>query len=106
MAGGVTLKIRFGDFKTITRAQMLPEPSNATAELWQAASQILDNWARDAFAPVRLIGMQANHLTGGQAQLPLFPDQQSDKQRQLDRAMDTINQKLGSRTIFRGGKRT
>ena len=34
-AGGVTLKIRFGEFKTITRSRALDEPTDRTDVLWE-----------------------------------------------------------------------
>jgi DNA polymerase-4 len=36
----VHLKVRFGDFHTITRAQTLPQPTNVTQEIWQTAAQM------------------------------------------------------------------
>ena len=37
----IQLKIRFADFKTITRSETLPEPSNTTQEVTEAAVRIL-----------------------------------------------------------------
>jgi nucleotidyltransferase/DNA polymerase involved in DNA repair len=102
-AGSVHLKIRFGDFQTITRSQTLSEPTDSTAELWNAAKLILETWAERSFSPVRLIGMQASTLTDEPAQQKLFADASQEKQRKLDRAVDAINQRLGSASIRRGG---
>ena len=37
----VHLKVRFADFSLITRSQTLPEPTDITHELWQAADEML-----------------------------------------------------------------
>ena len=99
------MKIRFGDFKTITRSQALSEPSDSTRGLWCVAAELLDAWAKSAFAPVRLIGVQATPLTGAADQLSLFRDDVSERQGQLDRAVDAINRKLGGNAVSRGGRR-
>jgi DNA polymerase-4 len=98
-ARGVSLKIRFGEFQTISRSATLPAPTDATAELWGAAAGLFDAWR---FQPVRLIGMAAERL-GAQEQMPLFADPNREKQRRLDAAADRINQRFGKRAIRRGG---
>jgi DNA polymerase-4 len=104
-AGSVHLKIRFGEFQTITRSQTLAEPTDSTERLWHAAKKILETWAEKSFSPVRLIGIQASSLIDEPAQLPLFLDSASAKKRDLDRAVDAINQRHGKSTVFRGGAR-
>lgn len=99
-ACGVSLKIRFGEFKTINRSATLPAPTDSTTELWQVARGLFDKWE---FRPVRLIGMAAERLTCGQEQLALFADPQRERQRKLDSVADQINQRFGQRTIRRGG---
>lgn len=98
-ARGVSLKIRFGEFQTISRSATLAAPTDATAELWNAAAQLFEAWR---FQPVRLIGMAAERL-GTQEQMPLFADPNREKQRRLDAAADRINQRFGKRAIRRGG---
>ena len=41
----VTVKIRYGDFETITRAATLDEPTDLTDALRAAASALFDRWA-------------------------------------------------------------
>ncbi|MGE5610293.1 MAG: DNA polymerase IV [Bacillota bacterium] len=101
-ARAVGLKIRFGQFQTITRSCTLPTPTDATQLLWQSALSLFDHWAAESFQPVRLIGMAAKQLIHGQTQLELFADPQSDRQRKLDRALDAINTRFGQTTIRRG----
>jgi DNA polymerase IV len=103
LARGVTLKIRDGQFNTITRAGKLEEPSDVTQVLWECASGIFDKWASQSFKPLRLLGAQATHLSSDAAQLPLFEDQSTLRQRRVDDALDRINSKLGHRVVRRGG---
>ncbi len=98
----VTVKIRFGDFQTVTRSQTLTQPTHVTAELWQAAATLFDRWADQAFQPVRLIGMTAGELTPAQGQLGLFNDADRDRQQRLDAATDEIARRFGKQGIRRG----
>jgi hypothetical protein len=47
--------------------------------------------------------MQASGLTGEPVQQSLFVNQDAEKQRKLDRAVDAINQRIGESSVFRGG---
>ena len=100
-AGGVTVKIRFGDFKTITRSGLLPNPSDTTADVYAIAKNLFDDWARESFQSVRLIGVQATHLSR-EAQLGLFTQPVSEKQRKLDGTLDAIKTRFGKTSIHRG----
>ncbi|HEY7118154.1 MAG TPA: DNA polymerase IV, partial [Tepidisphaeraceae bacterium] len=64
-AKSVWVKIRYGDFKTITRQCTLDEPSDVTTTLYEAARSLFDAWAHEGFAPVRLIGMAGKNLSEG-----------------------------------------
>jgi DNA polymerase-4 len=99
-ARGVSLKIRYGDFKTITRSATLDAPTDSTSQLWHAAQTLFDAWK---FEPVRLIGVAADRLMQGQGQMNLFADPTSEKQRKLDAVADQINQRFGKRAIHRQG---
>jgi len=99
-ARGVTLKIRFGKFETISRSVTLPEATDTTEQLWQAARSVFDKWP---FQPVRLIGMTAERLGRGEDQLGLFADPQKERLRRLDAMTDRINDRFGKRAIRRGG---
>ena len=99
-ARGVSLKIRFGKFQTISRSTTLARATDATGELWDAARGVFDQWP---FQPVRLIGVTAERLSQGPGQLDLFADPARDRRRKLDSVADQINQKFGKRSIRRGG---
>jgi DNA polymerase-4 len=101
-ARGVTLKIRYGKFETISRSATMDEPTDAGADIRRAAGAVFDRWAGESFRPVRLIGMAATLLEGGGGQGKLFVDSEEERQRRLDGALDEILSRFGSKTIRRG----
>jgi nucleotidyltransferase/DNA polymerase involved in DNA repair len=104
VAQTVTVKLRYGDFETITRRRTLPGATDVTTELYAVALAIFDEWAASSFQPVRLIGMTCSHLQT-ERQLELFDQPQRQKQQHVDRALDAIRAKFGSSSIHRGGPR-
>jgi len=62
----VTLKVRFPDFRTITRSATLPEAFDASAEIAGLALGLLDKV--DTAAGVRLLGVTVSNLVQGAAQ--------------------------------------
>jgi DNA polymerase-4 len=55
------IKIRFADFRTITRVRTLPEPTDSTAELHRIAIELFDGLG-PGVDPVRLVGVKAENL--------------------------------------------
>ncbi len=102
-AGGVTLKIRYGDFETITRSRTVDEPTDRTDVLWKTTLEVFNAWAGKSFQPVRLIGMAAKNLTSaGAGQMSLFADPAGEKHQRLDRAVDSIVDRFGKTAVRRG----
>jgi len=101
-ARGVTLKLRFGDFRTITRSTTLTRPSDLAGDLWPAAKELLQRWSEDAFEPVRLLGVSAGPLQEVSRQLELFPQSSEQDGRQLERLVDQIASRFGSDKVWRG----
>ena len=56
----VTLKVRFPDFRTITRSRSLPEATDVGHEVASTAAALLD--AVDTSPGVRLLGVSCSHL--------------------------------------------
>jgi DNA polymerase-4 len=104
-ARAVSLKVRDGEFKTVTRAATLRQATDVTSDLWHAARDLFDAWAGESFRPVRLIGMQAKNLSHGPDEPTLFLDPKHDRQRLLDRAADKIQSKFGEASIARARTR-
>jgi len=104
-AGTVTVKIRYGDFETITRSQSFAEPTDRSDRLWAAGRRLFNRWAISSFRPVRLIGFGANHLSTQGEQLSLFTADGDERRRRLDRVTDSIQQRFGRAAIHRGKRR-
>jgi DNA polymerase-4 len=98
-ARGISLKIRYGDFTTITRSTTLACSTDSTQELYHAARSVFEAWP---FQPVRLIGVSAERLSTGDDQMSLFTDPNRERQKKLDAVADQINEKFNKRTIGRG----
>jgi len=98
----VTLKLRYANFKTITRSQTLDSPTNTTETLLRAAESIFSDWKNKSLAPLRLIGFAASNLTEeDKGQLNLFESPKQNKQSKIDTTLDKIKQKYGNDSIKR-----
>jgi DNA polymerase-4 len=98
----VTVKIRFGDYQTITRSTTLDEATDRTDLLWRGAAGLFERWAREGFRPVRLIGLGAGHLCRAHTQMNLFTQRHDARRVNADRAADLIQAKFGRQAIYRG----
>ena len=95
----VTLKVRFSDFKTITRSTTFSQATDNCRVLSEAADDILRKTHFGA-QRARLIGLAVSNLRDGSgvAQLNLFDDT-PQRSCQLDQACDRIIERFGSRAI-------
>lgn len=102
----VHIKVRFADFRTITRSRTLAHPTDATHALYQAARELLSGALPSHRQGVRLLGVGASGFNGNRAvQRTLFDEQgeaETAKQRQLDRAADAVREKFGATALSRG----
>ena len=96
----VQLKLRFADFRTITRAHTLPRPTNVTNTLWQTAAALLEHALPAGHAGVRLLGMGLSGFENrAQVQQSLFAEDVAQKQGQLDAVADQIQAKFGTAAL-------
>ncbi len=92
----ITLKLRFGDFKTITRSTTLPDPTDGTRDLVAAARELLSQI--DVAPGVRLLGVGASGLLETSArQLSLEDGPQGNEA--ADRVTDRIRDRFGASAI-------
>ena len=98
----ITIKLRYGDFHTITRSVTLKQPTHTTHLLWQASVGLFEHWACRSFQPIRLIGVTANALTRDQGQLGLFTNEYHQRLRRLDQMADRITSRFGKKSLYRG----
>ena len=99
----ITLKLRYGDFRTITRSQTLSEATNTTQVLWQCAKGVFHRWQAESAGPLRLIGFAVSGLKHEEIdQKQLFSDAEKEKQKRLDEAVDKIKNRYGKNALRRG----
>jgi len=99
----ITLKIRYGDFRTITRSFTMDRPTATTQTLLIQVKQLFSQWYQKAASPLRLLGFGTSGLSseGTDRQL-LFSDPQDEKQKSIDSAFDKIREKYGQNSLKRG----
>ena len=97
----VAIKLRYADFKTITRQVTLKEASDVTRVIFATAQQLLSKALAKQKKPIRLIGIQISSLVGEERQLSLF-DSGTAKPERLDKAIDKIRSKYGTSAIKTG----
>jgi DNA polymerase IV len=96
----ISIKVRFGDFETITRSITLDNQTDETRVIHDSARTLFDEWAK-SFRPVRLIGVAVSQLTDAPASPGLFDTQDHTKDRAIDRTSDQINTRFGKDAITR-----
>ncbi len=101
----VQIKVRFADFRTVTRACTLPTATDITTELNRAATDLLTSRLPRRHPPVRLLGMGVSGFTGELAQGELFSDGGREKHSRLDAVADSIEARFGAGAVRRGGRR-
>ncbi len=100
----VTLKIKYHDFRQITRSTTLAKPFQSSADLFHAACRLMDDELLKQ--NIRLIGVGASNLVAARtpAQMDLFSAEASSPGSDwdsVDQALDAINIKFGQDTINR-----
>jgi DNA polymerase-4 len=100
LARTVTLKLRYKDFETITRAESI-DPTNDDTVVFRTARTLLERHYK-APRPVRLIGVTVSNLTEhAEPELSLFPVE--NKRQQVLDAVDKLRDKFGDEIIHVGG---
>ncbi len=98
-AGGISLKLRYADFSTLTRSKKLVEPVDSAHALLSAATALLSGLG-DRPQPVRLIGLRAEHLSSGGSGAQPALDGNDDNWRSAEAALDEVNRKFGTSGIL------
>jgi DNA polymerase-4 len=104
VARAVTMKLRHGDFRTVTRRRTLETATDLDAEIYLAARSLF----RDAFEEVRrrdrgvrLIGVAVTNL-GTAAEEDLFEPPERSRLRLLTEAVDKVRGKFGFDAVTPG----
>lgn len=100
----VSLKVKYHDFKQITRSTTLIDPVDDGGAIYRHCCALLDK-TEVGRRPVRLLGVTVSNLCDPEAprQLGLFDDHKVDeKTERLNRAVDRIQDTFGEGTIVPG----
>lgn len=98
----VTLKIKYHDFKQITRSTSLAAPTDDGRLIFQEAAILLEKTEAGS-RPVRLTGVTVSNLSDPDKveQLTLFSaNNRGKKRKQVNKACDNINEKYGANAIL------
>jgi DNA polymerase IV len=109
----VQLKLRYKDFRTITRSRTLPEATNLVADIAAVARALLD--AVELGDGIRLLGVAVQQLqdvddhdgnSGSEDQLPLVLDANADaargsdpRRRAVEASMDAVRKRFGDDAV-------
>jgi len=97
----VTLKLKTRDFRTLTRATRLSDPTRLADRLYRAAEPLLRKEADGR--RFRLIGVGASDLTDGAfADPPDLLDPDRARRAQVEAAMDQVRERLGRDAVVKG----
>jgi DNA polymerase-4 len=89
----VALKLRFSDFRTVTRSRTLGEATNVGRRIFEEVWQIYEGLDLGR-TPIRLIGVRAEQLleAGGDSLALWDPD---DEWRETERTLDAVSARFG-----------
>ena len=101
----ITLKIKYADFRIMTRRITLDAPTSATETIYETACDLLDHMRLEE--KIRLIGVGVSGFDSPPHQLRLptiGKDSQSNEERRtkLDKVMDELQDKFGQTSVVRG----
>lgn len=98
----IQLKLRFGDFHTISRARTISNPTNQTRELWVIAKKLLESNYQVHPYGVRLLGLEVSEFEENDyEQGQLFDDGDATRQTELDVLSDSLQKRFGNAALRR-----
>jgi DNA polymerase-4 len=93
----VVLKLRFGNFTTITRSRTLGEPTDLGRRIYEEVADIYRSVERPD-ARIRLVGVRMEHLTArADAATALWDSDES--WRDAEHAVDDVSERFGRGTV-------
>ncbi len=103
----ITVKLRDNDFTTRQASHSVPEPVNTDASVFPVARTLLGQLRDRRRRPARLLGVGVSNLSEGfeGGQMGLFPgtdEGDSERDRDLSRAVDSLSDRFGEDTVLPG----
>jgi DNA polymerase-4 len=93
----VTLKIRFADFRTITRSRTVPAPVDSGPGVARVAAELLA--AVDPSPGVRLLGVSVSNLAPRPGEQLSLGDGAEEAEPAVARAVDEVRRRFGDRAV-------
>lgn len=94
----ISIKIKYSDFRTVTRSVTLDLPTNLDEIIYKEACRLLKNVP---IKPTRLVGVSVHNFTDQEeAQLSMFQEQHAGDDR-LAKAVDLVKDKYGEKILTR-----
>ncbi len=95
----ISLKVRFADFTTITRARTLPQATDSGREIYEVARELFRKLGLQR-ARLRLVGVRAESLvSSGRVTRQLSLGERESGWREADRAVDRASARFGSGSV-------
>jgi DNA polymerase-4 len=98
-AGAVHLKLRWSDWKSISRQRVLDLPTDSGRRMYNAGLRLFEQ--NDSGSPVRLIGVSASHLVPAARVLDPSDLFGFDGEGDLDRTIDQLRDSFGRGVLRR-----
>ena len=102
----VTLKVRRGDFSSLTRSRTLDYATNSTDTIWPVVQDLFRNRFDLDERGVRLVGAGLSNLRDADVQRNLFEESDETdnprKREEINEVVDELNEIFGDDTIGRG----
>ena len=97
-ANTITIKVRFADFKTITRSKTLDLPTTGTQEIFEVVKALYLALNLDR-ALIRLVGVGLDSLVENEDLQQMVLGQRDSGWLQVDRAVDLVKEKFGRSSL-------
>lgn len=95
----ITLKVRYSDFRAVSRSHTLTRAINLDELIYQEVCHLLSEVSLKQ--PLRLIGVSLSNLTDKEeSQISLFTEQKQDREK-LAKIIDLVKEKYGEASITR-----
>ena len=92
----IVLKLRFGDFSTITRSRTLAEPTDLGRRIYEEVLEVYEA-AGKQHEGIRLVGVRVEQLSEDGAQASLWDD--DEDWREAESVMDAVTARFGKNLI-------
>ncbi|MCP4195612.1 MAG: DNA polymerase IV [Proteobacteria bacterium] len=102
VAKGVRVKLKTKDFRLLTKQTPVTPPTDSAKTLLTTATALLQQF--DLTEPMRLVGLAAFNLAADEdpAQGTLFVDEKNERQRRLEKTLDDLQNRFGTKVVKTG----